>query len=320
LQRAGYETAAFTEDALIHAEAGFQRGFGHYWENTTVFQGAGDAPGTFRRALAWLGAHRDRPVFLFAHTYAVHAPYHPSPPYQTMLLDPPNTPDPARRVAYEQEIRELDDELARFIAALDTLLSPERFVLVVTADHGEEFFEHGGFTHNQLYDEVLRIPLLVRWPGHVPAGHTVTADASLVDVVPTVLDLLGIEATSPSGVSLGPLLRGEATTLERSLIFAEAPPSIWSDRTWSAIARSPTVKCFSFEKPSLDRCFDIAADPAEQKPLDTNDERRPLWEAAKAHSALAARGKTDFQKKPPIPSLHDDPERLEKLRALGYVE
>jgi hypothetical protein len=121
-------------------------------------------------------------------------------------------------------------------------------------------------------------------------------------------------------VSLGPLLRGDVTTLERSLIFAEAPPSIWSDRTWSAIARSPTVKCFSFGKPSLDRCFDLVADPAEQKPLDTSDERHPLWEAAKAHSALAARGKTDFQKKPPIPSLHDDPERFEKLRALGYVE
>ena len=319
LRRAGYDTAAFTEDALLDASAGFQRGFAHYWENKSIDVGAGDAPGTFRRALTWLAAHRDRPFFLFVHTYAVHSPYRPSPPYDRLFVEPGQSRNPSNQLLYEQEIRQLDDDVARLVAGLDALVPRDQFVLVITADHGEEFGEHGAALHTQLYDEILHVPLFVRWPGTVPAGRTLEHEVSLVDVAPTLLDLVGLDPTVESGMSLRPLLGGDTTTLARSVVFAESPPSIWSRYAWSYVARRPAGKCFSFDNPALDRCFDLAGDPGELAPLPPVGGQAALWEAARTYGESAFTGEAPSTPPPPS-SQHDDPERVEKLRALGYLQ
>lgn len=323
LRAAGYDTAAFTEDALLDASMGFQRGFAHYWENTAIETGAGDAPGTFGRALAWLAGHRDRPFFLFVHTYAVHAPYTPSPPYDTLFGDAPGTAPNMELLPYEREIRQLDDDVARLVAGLDALVPPERFVLVITADHGEEFLEHQGTRHTQLYDETLHVPLLFRWPGHVPAGRTLDTQVSLIDVAPTLLDLAGLGPAVADGQTLRPLLEGTATTLEREVILAAAPWSPFSRHAWSFVARRPDAKCFSYELTSLDCCFDLVRDPSEARPL-APTRYTALWEAARAHgevvlgsTAPAAAAPTAAATTDP---LHVDPERVLKLRALGYLE
>jgi arylsulfatase A-like enzyme len=221
-------------------------------------------------------------------------------------------------VSYEQEIRQLDDEMARLVARLDALLPPERFVLVVTADHGEEFGEHGGTVHGQLYDEILHVPLLVRWPGKIPAGRTIDEQVSLVDVAPTVLDLVGLDATVKSGLSLRPLLGERPATLDRAMIFAECPPVIWGGYAWNFIARTPGAKCFSYELPALDRCFDLRNDPDELRRIPP-EEQAALWEAARTYGEAAFAAPAPTQAPATSPVL-DDPERLEKLRALGYVE
>jgi arylsulfatase A-like enzyme len=319
LRRAGYDTAAFTEDALLDATAGFQRGFSNYWENKAIQPGAGDAAGTFERGLAWLAGHRDRPAFLFLHTYAVHSPYKPSPPYDKMFLDTTQSMLASDHLAYEQEIRQLDDVVADLVARLDGLIPPERFVLVITADHGEEFWEHGGFLHGQLYDEILHIPLFVRWPGRVPAGRTLDDQVSLVDVTPTILDLVGLDPEVDGGLSLAPLLEGRADRLDRELIFAESPPAIWSRYSWSFIARGGGSKCFSYELPALDRCFDLVSDPEEQHPLQPAGDEAKLWESARTYAEAVITGAPPAPAKP-APSLHEDPQRVEKLRALGYLD
>jgi arylsulfatase A-like enzyme len=95
----------------------------------------------------------------------------------------------ADRLSYEQEVREVDDDLARLVGRLDGLLGPDRYLLVVTADHGEEFREHG-LVFDQLYDEVMRA-VLFRWPGRIPADRLIEQTVSLVDVAPTILGWRG---------------------------------------------------------------------------------------------------------------------------------
>jgi arylsulfatase len=322
LRAAGYTTAAFTEDALLDAAAGFQRGFSRYWENKTIGTGAGDAPGTFGRAIAWLARHPDRPVFLFAHTYAVHAPYDPKPPYNSMFMDAGPDGPTGNRLAYEQEIRQLDDDVAALIGRLDALRDRRETLLVVTADHGEEFLEHGAFSHVQLYDEVLHVPLMMRWPGHVPAGRRIDALASLLDVTPTILDLVGLEHTARDGLSLAPLMRGEAETLSRPAVLAESPPSPWSHDQWSYVARTLSAKCFALEDHSLDRCYDLAADPGERTAIPATGNLAGLHAVARLFATLALRVRRDkpHGRRMGIGNEHPDPERAKKLRALGYVE
>ncbi|HWP65494.1 MAG TPA: sulfatase [Candidatus Limnocylindria bacterium] len=323
LRAAGYDTAAFTEDAMLDGNAGFARGFATYWENTEIGSGAGDAPGTFARTLAWVAAHRDQPFFVFAHTYAVHAPYLPSPPYDKMFLESPTgevaPEDQVGRLAYEQEVRQLDDDVARLVAGLDALVAPERVVLVITADHGEEFWEHQGLVHSQLYEEVLHVPLFVRATGRFPAGRTVDELVSLVDVTPTLLELAGLAASGLDGLSLVPLLDGSAATLGREMVFAESPPTTFSRHAWNFVARRRGGKCFSYELASLDRCFDLTRDPNEQAPLST-DADPALWQAARLHGESVFAARAEARESAAAPDATVDPEREEKLRALGYIE
>jgi arylsulfatase A-like enzyme len=318
LRAGGYETAAFTEDALLDASAGFARGFAHYWENKTVEVGAGDAPGTFGRALAWLRAHRDQTFFLFVHTYAVHSPYRPSPPYDTFFVDTAQVCTSIDQLAYEREIRQLDDDVARLVAGLDALIPPDRFVLVVTADHGEQFGEHGGALHTHLYDEVLHVPLFVRWPGSVPAGRTLDAQVSLIDVAPTLLDLVGLDPTGGDGQTLRPLLEGTTKALDREVVLAASPPSIFSGHTWKFAARRSDAKCFSYDLASLDCCFDLSRDPDERHPLAPTGAYDALWKTARAHGEAFFAGPARAAKAPE--AFDVDAERVRKLHALGYLE
>jgi len=322
LRAAGYTTTAFTEDALLDATVGFERGFSHYWENKEIATGAGDAPGTFGRAIEWVRDHRDRPFFLFVHTYAVHAPYRPPAPYDAMFQDDARDNPTSGQRRYEQEIRKLDDDVAALVDSLDGLVDPAETLLVITADHGEEFGEHGGFAHVQLYDEVLHVPLFLRWPGRVPAGRTVDALTSLVDVTPTILDLVGLEARALNGHSLGPLVRGETGTPDRPIVLAESPPSIWSDREWSYVARTRSAKCFAFESRANDRCYDLVADPEEQRPGADSEAIAGLRQVARAFANIATKTRGGRPHGPTADPAdpEPDPERIEKLRALGYVE
>ena len=97
---------------------------------------------------------------------------------------------------YDAEIRQLDDELARFFAYMEESGLMENTLVIVTSDHGEEFFEHGGPLHGRTYfQEVLAIPLILRGPG-IPAGRRFSDPVGLVDVVPTILGVLGLGRTN----------------------------------------------------------------------------------------------------------------------------
>jgi arylsulfatase A-like enzyme len=204
------------------------------------------------RLLPWLDAHREVPFFVFLHVSDPHDPFLPYAPYDTMWGDPawkeehqanqekardaiddplmkafgmPNRAeldkagiDPGTYIGREQawydgSIRGMDAEIARLLERLRHLGLAGRTLVVFTADHGEEFLEHGRMFHGQTaYGELANAPLVMWGPGgHVPPGVTVAGTTQAIDIMPTLLELSGLPA--PDGVqgrSLVPLLRDAA--------------------------------------------------------------------------------------------------------------
>lgn len=231
LRTAGYETAAFTENAWVTAGIGYDRGFGTSVEDSGTGLNLGNVEATFRRGLEWLERHRAEPFFLFLHTYQVHEPYEPPPGYVEQVASGHGADRVATENAlYDGEIRYTDDVLATFLAALETHGLDENTLVVLTADHGQHFGEHGTFGHGlTLWEPVLHVPLLLRGPD-VPAGARVGDPVGLIDVLPTVLELLGVSSPRDiQGRSLVPKLRGEA--LPSRFLYAERtlPAGLWEE-------------------------------------------------------------------------------------------
>ncbi|MEW6268178.1 MAG: sulfatase-like hydrolase/transferase [Thermodesulfobacteriota bacterium] len=325
LRRAGWATAAFTEDALLDSRRGFYRGFSTYYENTRVAVGAGDADGTFGRALEWAGRHADEPFFLFVHTYEVHQPYHPHRAYRGLFHDGAGAGMDDRQRAYEQEIRYLDDQLRRLLDGLYGIVPERDLLVVVTADHGEEFGEHGALAHVQLFDEVMRVPLVMVWAGVIPPGLRIAAPVSLVDLPPTVLDLADVPLDNDvDGTSLVPLLSEQPAPRSHDVVLAEYPRSVGL-REPGFVARSASVKCIVTENGEQDACYDLEADPAEKQPRPPHE--KP--EFARVHAgakdyrarALAARvPRDDAHAAHPQATSEPDHRIQRKLRALGYIQ
>lgn len=271
LRSGGYVTAAFTEDALLDARRGFWRGFSTYFEDTSIRDGAGAAESTFGRGLEWIGRHADEPFFVFLHTYQVHMPYKPPVEYQGFFTGPDAPERDHLQQAYEQEIRYTDDLMKRLVEGLARVVPPEELVLVVTADHGEEFREHGVGTHHQLYEEVMHVPLIMVAPGRIPAGRRVATPVSLVDIAPTVLALADVPPPAPlDGLSLLPLLDGSGAGFDRQVVFGEFPRSGWV-REPHYVARGADTKCMLSQSGQSDVCFDLRDDPNELRPRPPQD-------------------------------------------------
>jgi len=193
-----------------------------------------------------------RPWFLFAHFFDPHCDYVPPPPYDTRF-DPDYTgsatgegcltgawvggPDPDHpggfirvisdrdlehvEALYEGEVAWVDAHVGTILRALDAAGLARTTLVIVVSDHGEEFFEHGKLGHRQtLYEEVVRIPMLLRLPAALPAGTSVPGVVALTDVLPTVLDVLGLPAPeTPGARSFLPLIRGREAPEERTALF-----------------------------------------------------------------------------------------------------
>jgi arylsulfatase A-like enzyme len=192
------------------------------------------------------------PWFVFAHFFDPHCDYVPPPPYDKRF-DPDYTGsatgegclggdwvgrrDPDRPgglireigdrdlehvvALYEGEVAWVDAHVATLLARLDALGLARSTLVIVVSDHGEEFFEHGNIGHrHDLDEEAVRVPILLRLPGVLPAGAAVPGPVSLTDVLPTVAEILGLPPpATPAATSFLPLIRGKADAATRSVLF-----------------------------------------------------------------------------------------------------
>jgi arylsulfatase A-like enzyme len=344
LRGAGYRTAAFTENAMLDGPAGFYRGFDTYFElknregadKRGMPRALGHIERTFGRGIEWMRANDDRPFFLFLHTYQVHTPY-AAPPAFAHLFPTPDDASTARRDIdeYDREIVYTDAEVGRLLDRMkaDGLL--DNTVVVVTADHGEEFGEHGYRFHGPtLASEVLHVPLLLRADSLLPRGLRADGPVGLIDLAPTLLDLLGVAVPAGmQGVSQLPHLRGQADA-RPALLFSEAN-SPWAhtyaglDESWQPPSLSVTDWPWRLVRrhgPSWS-LYNLQTDPAE---------RDDLWARYSGDARIAAlRERLDSylvdgrrlqaEREATVtgalgarPAV--EPEREEKLRELGYIE
>jgi arylsulfatase A-like enzyme len=344
LRGRGYRTAAFTEDAMMIAPSGFQRGFEVYHE-TKAIAAAGAQRGTiedtFARGLDWLEHHRDDPFFLFLHTYQVHDPYLSPAAYADRFPTPPGASEPQLEIdRYDRAIAYTDEQVRAALERLDALGLADRTLLVVTADHGEEFGEHGGRRHGaHLTSEVLHVPLLFRGAPGLTPGTRRSGPMGLLDVMPTLLGLLGVDTPAQcEGRSMVAHLRtGDAP--EPVALFSEShapysPTYEGSDPSWEAPGFASTRwphRLVRLRTPGGARyeLYDLDQDPGEHHDLEAEigaslTEQHARLEAYEASSlglqnALALR--FTGRPEPGAPAaVAVDPAAAAKLKALGYVQ
>lgn len=302
LQKAGYQTVAVTANGMTQRKFGYARGFEHYDDYTTrlAVEAAGDnSPKTSttriinRMAEEWLENKRDpeRPIFLFLLYMDVHWDYFPPPPYNSMFTDDPIPPprgiwsyskknvqpEVQNRIvaAYDGEIRFTDTLLDDLLKQIESSARGDNTVIAFCSDHGEAFWEHGVLAHgNNLYDEELRVPLIIRPPviadATKPSGAVVNGQVGLIDVAPTLLDLAGVGIPPEwQGRSLRPYLAGGEMPGHPLILDTRYDGLIRGVRTsqFKLVARHP------FDAPQ--EVYDLKADPGEKNNLVATGEPLP---------------------------------------------
>ncbi|MDG2308624.1 MAG: sulfatase [Candidatus Binatia bacterium] len=346
LGRDGYATAAITENAYMSPPYGFARGFDSYVElkqmvadrnspSPGVITPTGYGPKTFRAAGEWLRDNAARQFFLFVHTYQVHGPRRPSGAYAKLFAETPETgvrnpgydPDFHDLRRYDQLVRQLDDLVGGLAQQIMALGLADETLLVLTSDHGEAFFEHGDHGHGwSVYGEVLRVPLIFWAPGLASPG-VVQEPTGLVDLVPTVLDLVGLPVpTGLDGKSRAASVRnsGTASAASQTYYAETAPGNVRAVRT----AR---FKIIRGEDSSDETLFDLRTDGSESAPIALGASALPANLQADAAEIESLRTELDLfaaqcrdqraaaaARRGTAAEL--DPVRHEKLKALGYVE
>jgi arylsulfatase A-like enzyme len=335
LGAAGYRRAAWTGGGYLSPRRGFHHGF-EFFHMPAAGEGSDDLKDTLVPATAWLRAGPPEPFFLFLHTYEVHEPFAPPPAYLRRFssgergrlprdIHPNHFPrlrqmglTEAERdyliALYDAEIRYLDDAIGNLMEALRHAGLEQRTLLVLTSDHGQEFFDHGDIGHGtHLHPELIRIPLILRWPGRLPAGRVVRTPVTLVDVLPTLL--AAARAPIPGkldGRSLWPLLRGES----------QAPRAIAAETTWKGgyVAAREGQRKLIFELDSgQSQFYDLARDPMERRPLDPAAGPVDLELRRAVRNYVQQLRSRKAQGGPQAP-LQLSPAERAKLRALGYLD
>lgn len=310
LQTQGWDTAAFVGATVLKKAFGFNRGFDVYDDQMPKPEKSLEeieyperrASVVVDHALGWLNSQSGKPFLVWLHLYDPHEPYNPPAPFR----------DKYKKNLYDGEVAYTDQQLGRFLDAVAKKSPAGNTLIVVLADHGEGLGEHGEFNHGIfLYDATLRIPFIVAGPG-VPSGVRVRQQARTIDVLPTVLELMGSKAPAGvQGVSLIPAFSGKSVATDYSYEETLYPKM---NMGWSEMrgVRSSKWKYIRAPRPEL---YDLAQDPGEKvNVLDAHPkEFRELDAQLKALSPAGANGVDR------VASSQVDSQTMAQLKSLGYL-
>jgi len=358
----GYATAAFTAGTTLDPIFGFGQGFSLFRTNMLKLHAE-----PMEEMGRWVGEQRTRPFFLFWHTFEPHVPYlgtrfleevvpagqleslrgaveryaqqarkgeqtHPRH-LKSILVERNAFELPVLEALYVGSVADTDDWVGRFLDGLRRLGLYDRALIVLTSDHGEEFGDHSPDAFydahgHSLWQEMVRVPLIVKLPGQESAGTRVGATSRAVDVMPTVLDVVRLPGTAQmQGTSLRPLW--ERGTPDSRTAFAESLESesekkaIRADRykyivqigAESVLRRG---RLYIPPSPRWQGLFDLESDPGETTNL-LEGRVRPEHEKEAARLDHELRAHVAAQGPDSRPE-EISPETIERLRQLGYVE
>jgi arylsulfatase A-like enzyme/tetratricopeptide (TPR) repeat protein len=318
LKARGYVTGGFVAAFMLNRQSGLGRGFDEFDDS---FGRAGDsstllaehqrrADEVEQRAGPWIerAAAGARPFFAWVHFYDPHSPYSPPPPYAARYARHP----------YDGEIAYTDSVLGLLMSRLDRLAIRDRTLVVVTSDHGEGLGEHGEAEHGFfVYDTTVRVPLIMRWPGVLPAGLRSRTAARSIDLVPTILDLTGGgpgDFRSRPGRSLAQALRAPHSELGDVVAYGETLfPRLHFECADLRSIRLGGWKYIEAPRPEL---YDLTRDPGERTNLFAREGPRARSLRSRLLDALGGSPESAVVG---VASPALDADTLRRLASLGYV-
>ncbi len=339
LQQHGFATAGIVNSHWLSPTNGLHRGFEHF----VYVKEYADSPEPSKvedEGLKWLADHSDKPFFLFLHYYDIHSDYASLPRYNEQflrpysgtingsteqLLDirygripPPNQADVQHLIdLYDASIRQIDDGMGRVFDVLEKKGLFNNTLVIITSDHGEEFMEHGAILHGRtFFQEVVQVPLIMRGPG-LPDGRRIKSMVSLLDIMPTILSLLGI--TGPSsldGIDLRQLWQNTRTKASDRILFGEADwNNVVENETVDDIRRMVRRGRFKLHYDRVTKkvqLYDLLSDPHENTNVAAQNSATvdSLFEALQNFMLTEKSGGT-------VQPL--SPEEIERLKSLGYI-
>jgi arylsulfatase A-like enzyme len=323
----------------MSSDYGLSEGFESYTEFTSPHR---DVWRKIQEIIGFIENEKNNNFFIFFHSYKPHAPYNPIPPYDTMFSPDYSGPisgsidqiqdinsgqlevtpkDIEHLIAlYDGDIREMDDQIVELFDYLKKEGLDKRTLIVFTSDHGEEFGEHGkvGVHSHTVYDELLLVPLILHLPEILPQGAAHDAQVQSVDILPTILDLAGIEfkETPIHGKSLLPLIKNGQQAKNSRHAFSERLAADGNHFRSMRSSRFKYIMQDNKKKSIVDHFYyDLQADSREQNSLKLTPEK--LREMFNQIFFLIEEGKRvdTFNRGRKI-----DKDTLETLKALGYIK
>ena len=327
-----YLTHAITQNQILSPGAGFARGFDRYDLFASSNKLARPAARVTDLALRWLRQAPASPWFLWIHYFDPHGDYEPlpddlraiAPTDASGFFEVPSPTDPEAiaaaststaavsqaRALYDAEVRAVDREIERLLDEWKSFDRIDESIVVVSSDHGEEFLEHGRFGHgHSVHEEQLRIPLLIRFPRGEGGGRRVAGQVTLLDVMPTVLELAGVGGVSEAGPAIlrGRSLAGAATGAPIESRPEIAVATLYPEVPDPAYCVRDGVRKFLFRElaatPILS--FELTTDPGELNPREAGaldlEAGIPWVDVPERSAAISA-------------------EQSARLKSLGYLE
>jgi arylsulfatase A-like enzyme len=307
LGQAGYRSAGFVAGPWLLRSFGLARGFDHWDDAGILDHGGRAAADVTHAAIEWLRARPEGPFLLFLNYFDPHFPYEPSPEDAKRFLPPGTAPDPTQReqwgALYDAEIRRMDASLGELLAFLEEEGLYDDTLIVVTSDHGELLGEHDEWGHGRLlYQELVRVPLLVKPAEAAPIPRVIEERTQLVDVFRWLVEAAGVPAPADTPGPEHPML-AEVHSLSRK-DPARTRVAWLGDHKLHVREEAPTL------------LFDIARDPRERVDRFEDDPARSQALVAEFEAAFSSLPARPAEGAPP----EVDPATLEALDELGYLE
>ena len=309
LQQAGYRTAGFVANPFLKAKNGFDQGFDHFVHSR-------HGRDLSLRARQWIDqvAADDAPFFVYLHYMEVHAPYDPPLRYvrdllpaEGRLLRIKNGPTPNvspedlefTKAHYDGGIRYVDALIGYVLQHLEALEIDDDTLVLITADHGDEFVEHGGMGHGTtVYGELIRAPLILSYAPRFPPGRRLTHLSRHLDVAPTLLELLDVDIP---------------TSFRGGSLFEPAPQVFAEESAWRAVHTADLKLIVDLNDDEM-QLFSLD-DQLDRNVLNQPESARRLYERIDDYRQLEAMALKRRQS-----GAEWTPEELEDLRSLGYLQ
>ncbi len=359
LSSVGYQTAACVSSFVLHPKFGLAQGCTFYdvdfkAENQSItkeyFPDQPDvvdqrAGATTQKAIDWLKNKRnpESPFYMFLHYFDPHAPYDPPEPFMSRFASQKNEPTYFEKLIakiqndksaylekiinlYDGELAFTDHEIGKVFESLKYLGLEEDTLVVLTSDHGEGLGQHNLVGHSfNIYEEQVRVPLLFRWPNHIPKGLELSSPVEGVDIMPTILDLISVnrKGLSLHGQSMAPALLGGAehdkdrpVYLFREYYTGREVEGLYKNSFLKGnkfAVRKGKWKYIEGKEENSQELFNLSSDPRELDNIYTKFPKKASELSAELESWVAKYTQKGLTKKN-IPK-----EDLERLKALGYV-